>query len=307
MTKTYSVYAVIGPKNKRYIGLSANVSKRWWSHCKKARSENKRHPFYDALRKYGRDAFTVETLIAGLSLPDAQNAEVLAIEMYRACERRHGYNISPGGEYDEKAGSTHFWASIRKDPEAFAAYRKRLSAGCKARLVSDAEKQRRVQKAREWRLANPELSLAISLRNREKATARSIELAKVGLRKKPKPASAATRAKMGASQRASWTPERRKKTGTRSRKDVTAVWARRTPEEKAAIGAKISAAMKAHHAGKTEEERQNDLDRLAGIRPLIDHTLRKRRQKEAIVAYWTPERRAEFSAKRKAANARKNV
>lgn len=125
----YAIYIIVGPTGRLYVGLSINPDARWASHRRRARENNRgRHPFYDALRKYGSDAFTLHVLEWHDSLDAAKNAEVQTIAAFGAS----AYNISPGGEYDAEAGGKIFWERMRQDPEAYAAYIERLSAGVKA-------------------------------------------------------------------------------------------------------------------------------------------------------------------------------
>jgi hypothetical protein len=63
--------------------------------------------------------------------------------------------------------------------------------------------------------------------------------------------------------------------------------------------------MVAFNAQLPDEQRAERQAQLAAARARIDHDKRKRHQKAALIAYWTPERRAEVGARRRAAAAAK--
>jgi hypothetical protein len=93
------VYLVTAPSGKQYVGITnQKPQRRWVQHASKAMAgHGPRHPFYCAIRKYGRKAFTCSVLEVCPSDEAAQDAEKRWI-----CELRtvapHGYNLSLGGE-----------------------------------------------------------------------------------------------------------------------------------------------------------------------------------------------------------------
>ena len=78
--------------NKFYIGISNNVQLRWNSH-KHFSTKGTNHPFYNALRKHGFEAFTVETLYTFKSRQEACEKEKELI-----LQLSPDYNIAKGGE-----------------------------------------------------------------------------------------------------------------------------------------------------------------------------------------------------------------
>ena len=81
---------------KRYIGITNNISKRWYGKGKKY----KNCPcFWSGIQKYGWDNFTHEILESGLPLDVANEFEKYYIKKYRTCEKKYGYNIQPGGNF----------------------------------------------------------------------------------------------------------------------------------------------------------------------------------------------------------------
>ena len=67
----FSVYVITSPSGKQYVGVSKNVKARWYSHVRRSRDLSRRHPFLDAIRKYGALAFDVMTIATFESQEDA--------------------------------------------------------------------------------------------------------------------------------------------------------------------------------------------------------------------------------------------
>jgi group I intron endonuclease len=87
---------------KRYIGVTMNgLRTRIKSHMYLA-NNGKGHAFHDALRKYGRDKFSFETLADFID--DYDLAKVYEWEMI--CKHRPEYNLTSGGEGGGFAAST---------------------------------------------------------------------------------------------------------------------------------------------------------------------------------------------------------
>lgn len=141
----YAIYVIVGPTGRVYAGLSIDPDARWASHRRKARTQKTRHPFYDALRKYGPEQFTMHVVSWHETLEEAQAAEIQAIAAFGPL----AYNVSPGGEYDAGTGGRVFWQEIKKDPERYAAYLRKLSEGVKATShLADRSKLKEVLAAR---------------------------------------------------------------------------------------------------------------------------------------------------------------
>lgn len=84
--------------NKKYIGISSNVNKRW---------AGKGKNYYDqvfglAIKKYGWDEFEHEILYENLSKEEACKKEQELIKKYRTTEKDYGYNRSDGGDSGSK-------------------------------------------------------------------------------------------------------------------------------------------------------------------------------------------------------------
>lgn len=77
-----------------YIGITGrDVSVRWYS----GSGYSGQPRFYNAIKKYGWDAFEHVVLFEGLSREDAENMEIELIRKYRSTERGYGFNAANGG------------------------------------------------------------------------------------------------------------------------------------------------------------------------------------------------------------------
>lgn len=97
--ENYIVYIHINKiNNKKYIGISSDVKKRW---------ANKGKNYYDqvfglAIQKYGWDNFEHKILYENLSKEEACKKEQELIKKYKTTEKDFGYNRSEGGDSGSK-------------------------------------------------------------------------------------------------------------------------------------------------------------------------------------------------------------
>ena len=307
------VYRIISPSGKSYIGItSETLKKRWDNHVRAAVKNPKPHPFRDAIRKYGKENFALEVLSENLSEDDAKALEIAFISLFDTQNREHGYNISAGGDYDAPYATAAAWAAINRTPETRAAYLKKLSDTKKANdwtnyaelteavlkwnkehpeELKEIQRERMV-KYREWRAINKE---------------HADEQSKLGLLKARQSIAddyPAFIAALTAGIRKSFEdPERRKNQSEQMQR----MWGNMTPENRVEHGKNVSRGQKAAYKNMPLEDKAVHDAQLAEARKNIDHTVRKTWQKEALAAYWTPERRAEkailwkeFHAKKRA-------
>lgn len=84
---------------RRYVGLtSRSMERRWSQHVSQARStKDGRWHFPNAIRKYGKDAFSHEVLEVCHSLEVANLAEECWIEFFEARNPEKGFNMARGG------------------------------------------------------------------------------------------------------------------------------------------------------------------------------------------------------------------
>ncbi len=281
----FSVYKLTSPSGRSYVGYTSQaVSERWRQHVNRARS-GARHPLCAAIRKYGADSFIVETLVEY----DTRGAALLA-EVEAIAELTGAYNLSSGGEDDSAAGVAAFREKL-KDPAWREAYGRRLSAALRGSPHYQAKVPELLETLARWREENPTKSYLIAMRNlrigANKAGRKKAYAEPQRLPRKPNGKAAKFHKSIA------------------SREAAKKHWAEMPEDVKEAIAAKISQRLKAHHELKDPQARAAHDRQLSEARKAIDHTVRKARQKEALVAYWTPERRAAFGAKVRARNAAK--
>lgn len=90
---------------KRYIGITSShpPSGRW----RKNGAGYKRCPiFYNAIKKYGWDAFRHEVLYTDLTQEQAEQLEMDLIARYHTQDTRYGYNIREGGQASHRSPAT---------------------------------------------------------------------------------------------------------------------------------------------------------------------------------------------------------
>lgn len=92
------VYVITCEKNgKRYIGCTVQMlSERWASHVYDAMRQKKTSALHNAIRVYGPDAFSIETIYEAASKPEMFAVERGLISMHGTRVPR-GYNLAPGG------------------------------------------------------------------------------------------------------------------------------------------------------------------------------------------------------------------
>lgn len=81
---------------KIYIGQTVNFNKRIYEHLKNSKT-NYCHPFYNAIRKYGIENFSIIKLEQFDNYEDADESEIFYISFFRSWDREFGYNIELGG------------------------------------------------------------------------------------------------------------------------------------------------------------------------------------------------------------------
>ena len=83
--------------NKCYIGWTSNtVENRWAEHKVLAPKNKDNRKFYNALRKYGTEPWSVETLVETTSKEEAKVKEIELIEYFDSYNK--GYNATKGGD-----------------------------------------------------------------------------------------------------------------------------------------------------------------------------------------------------------------
>ena len=95
MKKSMVVYLITNTVNgKKYVGQTARpLGQRIREH------EHSEYPIGKAMRKYGRDKFTVEILAEGKTIEELCELERLYISVYNTTDPEYGYNLTEGGEH----------------------------------------------------------------------------------------------------------------------------------------------------------------------------------------------------------------
>ena len=156
------VYLVRNKKNgKVYVGQTTKtVEVRWKAHL----NESKRSKtfFYKAIRKYGADNFSIETIDTASSIEELNKKEEEWIKHYNALDQKVGYNLQPGGS--------------NRTPHEIT--RARMRAACIGRKPTRVgpHSESTKQKIREKALSRP--SKRIGMKHSEESKKRMSEIAK---------------------------------------------------------------------------------------------------------------------------------
>jgi group I intron endonuclease len=93
-----------------YVGLtSQTMAKRWKNHVYAAKySKNKWH-FPNAIRKYGKEAFSHRVLEICTSLEEANLREEAWIELFETRDPQFGFNLAKGGKHNSHIFRKNPW------------------------------------------------------------------------------------------------------------------------------------------------------------------------------------------------------
>lgn len=145
---------------RRYIGLTKKtMMQRWNQHVAKSKSLRGKGCFYfwNAIRKYGKDAFSHEVLEVCETLEEANLAEQKWIDHFDSKNPEKGFNLAEGGE--------HIPHPIRKNPWDDPEYREKAIRSLKEMFADPAEKQRRSFISKQTH-SRPEVKIKSSLASR---------------------------------------------------------------------------------------------------------------------------------------------
>lgn len=285
METRHTIYRLTLPNGKCYIGQTRQTLKvRLQQHIQHCRRREAPHPFYDTMRKYGPESVVAETIAEVEGQTAADTTEIAAIA--EAIEAGVSLNVSPGGDGDVTAANAAM-KEMLLDPKRRARYIEALRAGV---LASPAHRERvcagLAHASAKWRELNP--------RKMYQQAYRASRIARRGHEKRdPRFDEATGRLAIKSSKIVSARMSYNRK-GIRSWHDS---------ESRGEIHRRISMGVKAYHAAKAPEAKKAHAAQLAKARGHIDQEKRKARQREAMKAYWTSERRAERSAAMKARKA----
>lgn len=198
---TFSIYLLTNRVNgKYYVGQTTKTpTERWSAHkCEaKTRSKVSHGYLHHAIRKYGADAFLVETLATAPTINDLNRLEVLWILVLDAMNPRIGYNRYPGGRnYVVSLEARAKQRGRLVSPET----RAKMSAALKGR-VPTAETLAKISASLKGRKPSPQNRAALLLANtgRKQTPEAWAKINAASLAYKTgRPRSAETRAKMRA-------------------------------------------------------------------------------------------------------------
>ena len=109
--------------NKKYVGLSKNIKKRWADHRNKAlhsvREDDLRKPLYIAIKKYGLENFSFY-ILEECPIENLKDREIYWIDKLNSYH--DGYNATPGGDLPEGhilKGEEHGCSKLKKEDVEF--------------------------------------------------------------------------------------------------------------------------------------------------------------------------------------------
>jgi group I intron endonuclease len=102
--KVYYLYTITDTlNNKVYIGQTVNPSRRWKDHQWLAQNKQEQY-IHRAMAKYGSHNFFFEVIAGCKTQEDADDVETQLIRQYDSQNKKHGYNIAPGGNHAWNTG-----------------------------------------------------------------------------------------------------------------------------------------------------------------------------------------------------------
>ena len=105
---------------RRYIGLTKKTMKqRWNQHILNAKSKTGKgcQHFWNAIKKYGKDAFSHQVLSVSLTVEEGNWFEKFWILMFDTTDVEKGFNLSKGGNHTPHPVKKDYWS----DPDYRAA------------------------------------------------------------------------------------------------------------------------------------------------------------------------------------------
>lgn len=135
------IYKLTNKKNgKSYIGQTTqSLTERLWQHSNRSPSQTHRSAIYNAIKKNGIKAFTIEIIATASSLEELNELEVLYIKKHSTLAP-DGYNLLKGGDNRECHPNTK--RKISKSLKG-TQIKNRMNGSPKGRPVSE-ERRRRI-------------------------------------------------------------------------------------------------------------------------------------------------------------------
>ncbi|OPZ34384.1 MAG: GIY-YIG catalytic domain protein [Synergistetes bacterium ADurb.BinA166] len=155
-----------------YVGLTKKTwRQRWDQHvCQARKKPVSRSHWYNAIQKYGKDAFDHMVLHTCSSLDEANLLEWKWIEILGTRDPAHGFNITPGGKVRAPHLSRNPWdrpeyrakmesvlrSGLQKARWQDPALRAQMSRTQKSRFVEDPSLKERVSRDQLKRMEDPQ-------------------------------------------------------------------------------------------------------------------------------------------------------
>lgn len=133
---------------KKYVGITANNPIIRWQN---GFGYKKNKHFWDAIQKYGWDNFDHLILYSGLSKEAACEIEQLLILQNQTTDKRHGYNLTTGGEFFQHSEESKLLISqkrkgkgrVKRTPEQIARMKANHGGGIDSKAVECIETGKR--------------------------------------------------------------------------------------------------------------------------------------------------------------------
>jgi group I intron endonuclease len=161
--KTFTVYIIrCAISDKVYVGMTTTgIIKRWHSHVYYAKHGAK-WPLYAAIRKYGKEYFTIEILESCAAMEELYHREVYWIEQYKSIAP-NGYNLLPGSRFRDGRPSSML-RKVRSDKgKTISEERKQGLRNAKKYLVLSDEARARMSAGKKGKPHPPEVRQKIRL------------------------------------------------------------------------------------------------------------------------------------------------
>lgn len=277
--KTYTVYRIVTPSGKHYVGYTSMTLAERWRHHKLRAFDGKspNHPFYNEIRAGDLEKFSLITLHTVTSRQEAMKLEEQEIA---DTPRELSVNLSSGGCNDAAEGGRIFWERLEADPEEKEAYLKKLS---ERKLSNDWTDYEALMAAKEeWRRKHPREAYKIAyraVRIANKATGRPAPCVRI---EDPRPLKERLMHKF--------------KLNEVKREYVTKIWENRSEEERKQIADKISFSAK-KRLGEMSDEEKRIITKKA--RDSIDREKQGKAASKGLKGWWAdlksdPVRYAEY-------------
>lgn len=142
------VYTITNRTNhKQYVGQTVQpIEIRWTQHVSDALSKTGRClALHNAIRKYGRDAFDVEAVIACDDQAELDRVEVMAIQAGNTLAP-HGYNLRTGGGHGRHSDESKARMSIAQKARVISPeHRDKIAASHRGKKHGPASPERRAR------------------------------------------------------------------------------------------------------------------------------------------------------------------